>query len=95
MHDGEVNSLAAVPLAASEANAVHEIDSSDVCSIVPPLWTPPVLSPEQSDVVLSVKPKSPCVSPSVSDLENVHDSEVTLDEGIFCGRFQGQHDSRN
>ena len=76
MHDGEVNSLAAVPLAASEANAVHETDSSDVCSIVPPIWTPPVLSPEQSDVVLSVKPESPCVCPSVSDLENVHDSEV-------------------
>ena len=53
------------------------------CTVSCVPWTPPALTPEQSDVVLSVKPKSPCVCPSVSDLENVHDSEVNSTKAFF------------
>ena len=42
---------------------------------------------EQSDVVLSVKFKSPCVCPSVSDLENVHNSEVNSTLGVCRSVF--------
>ena len=81
MHDGEVNSLAAVPLAASEANAVHEanmipeFDSLALCSVVSSRGKPPVLSPKQSDVVMLVNSRSLGVCPSVSHIA-VHNGEV-------------------